>query len=175
MSVGQEFDPSLLERKDRAELVALAEALGEKPPARAKKATIIELILRLVGAPGDAASAASPSDADQDAEAGQEPVGDEPGDGESTDDDTPSDPDTVDADDDDVATDSGASRRGGGRASGRTANQDQGGQGQGQGQGGRNQGGQSPSGQDQGGRAPLRGCAARDAHGCLLVGSGRLQ
>ena len=153
MSVGQEFDPSLLERKDRAELVALAEALGEKPPARAKKATIIELILRLVGAPGDAASAAaSPSDADQDAEAGQEPVGDEPGDGESTDDDTPSDPDTVDADDDDVATDSGASRRGGGRASGRTANQDQGGQGQGQGQGGRNQGGQSPSGQDQGGQ-----------------------
>jgi transcription termination factor Rho len=57
MSVGQEFDPSLLERKDRAELVALAEALGEKPPARAKKADIIEHIMRLVGA-GDAGGSA---------------------------------------------------------------------------------------------------------------------
>ena len=75
MSVGQDFDPSLLERKDRAELVALAEALGEKPPARAKKATIIELILRLVGAPGDTAAAAdSTADADQDAEASEAPA-----------------------------------------------------------------------------------------------------
>ena len=54
MSVGQDFDPSLLERKDRSELVAIATSLGEKPPSRAKKADIVGLILRLVGAePGD--------------------------------------------------------------------------------------------------------------------------
>ncbi len=60
MSVGQEFDPSLLEGKDRSELATLAEALGEKPPARAKKADIVALILRLVGAE-------PPSEADGDA------------------------------------------------------------------------------------------------------------
>ena len=50
MSVGQDFDPSLLERKDRSELVAIATSLGEKPPSRLKKADIVALILRLVGA-----------------------------------------------------------------------------------------------------------------------------
>ncbi len=63
MSVGQEFDPSLLEGKDRGELAALAEALGEKPPARAKKSDIVALILRLVGADGSSAPAASEPDA----------------------------------------------------------------------------------------------------------------
>ena len=38
---------SMLERKDRAELVTMATALGEKPPARAKKADIVDLILRV--------------------------------------------------------------------------------------------------------------------------------
>ena len=67
MSVGQDFDPSLLERKDRSELVAIATSLGEKPPSRLKKADIVALILRLVGAePGDevADHPALPPDAD---------------------------------------------------------------------------------------------------------------
>ena len=50
MSLGQEFDPSLLEGKDRGELVAIATSLGQKPPARAKKGDIITLIMQLVGA-----------------------------------------------------------------------------------------------------------------------------
>ena len=54
------FDASLLEGKDRAELAAIAEQLGQKPGARAKKSEIVALIMRLVGA--DAAEA--PADAD---------------------------------------------------------------------------------------------------------------
>jgi transcription termination factor Rho len=49
MSVGQDFDPSLLERKDRTELVAIATTLGGKVPSRAKKAEIVDLILELAG------------------------------------------------------------------------------------------------------------------------------
>ena len=60
MSVGQDFDPSLLERKDRSELVAIATSLGEKPPSRAKKAEIVSLILRAVGAEPDGAEGAAP-------------------------------------------------------------------------------------------------------------------
>ena len=45
MSVGSpELDRSVLEGKDRDELVTIATALGEKPPARAKKADIIDLV-----------------------------------------------------------------------------------------------------------------------------------
>jgi len=44
------FDMTLLEGKDRAELAAIAEQLGQKPGARAKKADIVSLIMRLVGA-----------------------------------------------------------------------------------------------------------------------------
>ncbi|MDQ6698357.1 MAG: hypothetical protein M3Z46_12955, partial [Actinomycetota bacterium] len=47
MSVDQDAERLLLERKDRADLVTMATALGEKPPARAKKADIVELILRV--------------------------------------------------------------------------------------------------------------------------------
>ena len=46
------FDVSVLEGKDRAELAAIAEQLGQKPGARAKKADIVALILQLVGAEG---------------------------------------------------------------------------------------------------------------------------
>ncbi len=49
MSVGQDFDPSLLERKDRTELAAIASTLGGKVPSRAKKAEIVDLILDLAG------------------------------------------------------------------------------------------------------------------------------
>ena len=61
MSEGQSFDPSMLDRKDRAELVAIATSLGEKVPARAKKADIAALILRAVGAdsPADASGPAA--------------------------------------------------------------------------------------------------------------------
>ena len=41
------FDPSVLERKDRDELSQIAESLGQKPPSRARKADIVDLILRL--------------------------------------------------------------------------------------------------------------------------------
>ena len=49
MAAGQDFDPSMLERKDRAELVTIAESLGGKVPSRAKKADIVGQILKLVG------------------------------------------------------------------------------------------------------------------------------
>ncbi|MET0727480.1 MAG: transcription termination factor Rho [Acidimicrobiales bacterium] len=53
------LERSALERKDRDELLTIAQALGGKPAARAKKATIVDLILQLTGvsgpdAPGDA-------------------------------------------------------------------------------------------------------------------------
>jgi transcription termination factor Rho len=58
------FDRSLLERKERDELSQIAEQLGQKPPSRAKKADIIDLILRLAGVPvgagGEHAAPASP-------------------------------------------------------------------------------------------------------------------
>ncbi len=61
MSVDQDVERSMLERKDRADLVTMATALGEKPPARAKKADIVDLILRVTNVgPAPAASEASP-------------------------------------------------------------------------------------------------------------------
>ncbi|MCU1453474.1 MAG: Transcription termination factor Rho, partial [Acidimicrobiales bacterium] len=60
MSVGQDFDRSLLERKERTELIAIAESLGEKPPSRAKKADIVDHILKLVNVdPGGSGSRAT--------------------------------------------------------------------------------------------------------------------
>ncbi|WCO66452.1 transcription termination factor Rho [Iamia majanohamensis] len=68
------FERSLLEGKERDELSQIAESLGKKPPARAKKATIIDLILELAGvsgADGDEAGGGSdgPTDADATGEA----------------------------------------------------------------------------------------------------------
>src|SRR5918995_2379384 len=52
------LERSALERKDREELTTIAQALGAKPPSRARKAEIVQLILELTGvessAPGDA-------------------------------------------------------------------------------------------------------------------------
>ncbi|MGH9110934.1 MAG: transcription termination factor Rho [Acidimicrobiales bacterium] len=52
------LERSALERKDREELATIAQALGVKPPSRARKAEIVQLILELTGvessAPGDA-------------------------------------------------------------------------------------------------------------------------
>ncbi len=54
-----ELERSALERKERDELVTIAQALGGKPAARATKATIVNLILQLTGVEGDGADAAA--------------------------------------------------------------------------------------------------------------------
>ena len=51
------LERSALERKDRDELVTIAKALGGKPPARAKKADIVDLVLELTGVGGDGPAA----------------------------------------------------------------------------------------------------------------------
>jgi transcription termination factor Rho len=60
------LERSALERKDREELTTIAQALGAKPPSRARKAEIVQLILELTGVEsasdagsGDAGGAAS--------------------------------------------------------------------------------------------------------------------
>ncbi|HVX17609.1 MAG TPA: transcription termination factor Rho [Acidimicrobiales bacterium] len=59
MSVGsQELDRSVLERKEREALVSIAEALGKKPPSRARKGDIVDLILQLAGVEEPAGDAA---------------------------------------------------------------------------------------------------------------------
>jgi transcription termination factor Rho len=58
------LERSVLERKERDELLTIAKALGAKPPARAKKADIVELILSSTGvtggAPAEAAAETAP-------------------------------------------------------------------------------------------------------------------
>jgi transcription termination factor Rho len=76
------LERSALERKDREELTTIAQALGAKPPSRARKAEIVQLILELTGveqasgaaAEGDehANGEASAGDA---SDAGEEPSG----------------------------------------------------------------------------------------------------
>ncbi|MEZ5140869.1 MAG: transcription termination factor Rho, partial [Acidimicrobiales bacterium] len=84
------FDVSVLEGKDRAELAAIAEQLGQKPGARAKKADIVALILQLVGAEsptgepapgggeGDASSEPAPATSSDDAGPGDGARAEEP-------------------------------------------------------------------------------------------------
>src|SRR4051794_2642163 len=57
MTVDQDAERSMLERKERADLVTMAKALGEKPPARAKKADIVDLILRVTNVESNSAAA----------------------------------------------------------------------------------------------------------------------
>ncbi|MDQ4097240.1 MAG: hypothetical protein M3144_05150, partial [Actinomycetota bacterium] len=45
----QALERSVLERKERDELAAIAEAMGVKPSSRASKATLIDQILREAG------------------------------------------------------------------------------------------------------------------------------
>ncbi len=52
------IDVDGLERKDRAELATIAQALGGKPTSRTKKADIIGMILDLAGVTADAGSPA---------------------------------------------------------------------------------------------------------------------
>jgi transcription termination factor Rho len=51
------LERSALERKDREELTTIAQALGAKPPSRARKAEIVQLILELTGVESADASA----------------------------------------------------------------------------------------------------------------------
>ena len=129
MSAGQDFDPSLLEGKDRSELVAIATSLGEKPPSRAKKADIVAHILRLVGADGGDSTADAPSE-----EADPSPEG--PSSGVSS-------ADVTTDDESESGSEADAGRSGRGRQDGRR-------QRDGSNQGGSNQGG-GDAGQ-QGGR-----------------------
>jgi transcription termination factor Rho len=55
------LERSALERKDRDELVTIAQALGGKPAARATKATIVNLILELTGVAGGNGAEAAPA------------------------------------------------------------------------------------------------------------------
>jgi transcription termination factor Rho len=50
------LERSALERKDREELTTIAQALGAKPPSRARKAEIVQLILELTGVASPEAS-----------------------------------------------------------------------------------------------------------------------
>ena len=62
------LERSALERKDRDELLTIAKALGGKPPARAKKADIVDLVLQLTGVEGGAdATAGATAGADGEA------------------------------------------------------------------------------------------------------------
>jgi transcription termination factor Rho len=55
------LERSALERKDREELTTIAQALGVKPPSRARKAEIVQLILELTGVETGAAADAAPA------------------------------------------------------------------------------------------------------------------
>ena len=155
MSAGQDFDPSLLEGKDRAELVAIATSLGEKPPSRAKKADIVAHILRLVGADGSSGSDTAP---DQSADASEGTTSRGPAAVESS------------SDEPQGADEGGTSSREGGNDSGRQRNRGgQGGDGRGGGDRGggdrgqpRQQGGQGQQGgQESGGQRSDNGDQAQ--------------
>lgn len=55
-----DFDRSQLERKDREQLVVIATTLGKKPPTRARKAEIVDLILELAGVTTAGAASSAP-------------------------------------------------------------------------------------------------------------------
>src|SRR5579864_8512076 len=58
-----QLERSVLEAKEREELFAIADALGTKPTARAKKADLVSQILKATGVEADS-SAADPAAAD---------------------------------------------------------------------------------------------------------------
>ncbi len=58
MSGAPQLERSVLEAKERDELQAIAEALGQKPTARAKKAELVDVILRATGVDAPLADAA---------------------------------------------------------------------------------------------------------------------
>ena len=102
MSADAAFDPAVLQGKDRAELATIAEQLGRKPGARAKKADIISLIMELVGAPADDTDGGSGG---EDAGEGADASAPEATDGSAGD-------DTPDADDDQDEASGGEAKAG---------------------------------------------------------------
>src|SRR5215469_9458924 len=57
-----QLERSVLEAKEREELVAIADALGAKPTARAKKSDLITQILRATGVESEGATEAAGSE-----------------------------------------------------------------------------------------------------------------
>jgi transcription termination factor Rho len=91
-----ELSRSTLLRKDRDELVTIAQAMGGKPGSRTRKAQVVEMILKMAGIDEDAATppngdeAESPdngSDSDPAGDAGAEPDSVATGDADDEDDD----------------------------------------------------------------------------------------
>ena len=62
--MADQLERSMLEAKEREELVSIAKALGGKPAARAKKATVIDMILELAGVTSAPADEGAPSPAE---------------------------------------------------------------------------------------------------------------
>lgn len=133
-----DLERSKLEGKDRAQLVTIATALGTKPPARAKKADIVDLILKLAGVE----EAGDQADAAPDGTVGD---GADSGDG-GTKGDTSKSSDAGDSSDRSTSTSDGADAE-----SGQQADPDSGAEKQGRPkQGGGNQGGGKQTGGRQG-------------------------
>ncbi|MDG1412138.1 MAG: Rho termination factor N-terminal domain-containing protein, partial [Acidimicrobiales bacterium] len=93
-----EMRRSTLQRKDRDELTQIAETLGKKPPSRARKGEIIDLILDLA-AGGDGSSVGAPTDKIDDGptatvspQSAQEDTSEPPGTTENSSDSEDSDP-----------------------------------------------------------------------------------
>jgi transcription termination factor Rho len=76
------LERSALERKDREELTTIAQALGAKPPSRARKAEIVQLILELTGVEAPSGADADIASREPAAASGRVPA--EGGDAEAT-------------------------------------------------------------------------------------------
>ncbi len=125
---------STLQRKDRDELTQIAETLGKKPPSRARKGEIIDLILDLA-AGSDGSSVGGPAkDAEQASETETPAAAEASAESETASDDSDGEA-TADSDSDDSAD---ASNEGGDKQQGRNRNDrnDRNDQGQGQGESG---------------------------------------
>ncbi len=156
------IDVDGLERKDRAELATIAEALGGKPTSRTKKADIIGMILDLAGVTSGGSDAETatdePSDngratdADADAPATDEATGTsaEPADASSDTADADGGTETATSDEGGQGQGRGRNQNGQGNQQGRNQQGKGDGQAKGDGQGG--QGGQGQGGQGQGGQ-----------------------
>jgi len=103
----------MLEAKDRDELMSIAKALGGKPAARAKKATVIDLILELAGVTSVAAEPADAPEVAPAAEVVSEPASESSGEetvAESASDSGPVNADDATAGDETNSDDARASR-----------------------------------------------------------------
>ncbi len=155
------LEQSALERKDRDELLTIAQALGGKPTSRAKKADIVALILDLTGvsgdgAGGDASADASPAPAKKATRTKKSAAASKPTAKSVSADEPPAEWELDAADDSPSGDAAGNSDRGQGRRSG-SSHDTRGGQNGGGQQGGGDNGGQNggqgrPQRQDGGGQ-----------------------